>query len=156
MRSVRFVLLSIFALGSLLSGCSAIIQGTLISTLQPPTLPPGPTSPLPTPPPAAGAFQTGSYRNLFVELLDKSDAEVNTKLEAAWQQLFYGDDETQRVYYPVGADMAYIEDIGNQDVRTEGMSYGMMNAVQMDKQAEFNRIWKWAKTYMYHPDGPYK
>jgi len=46
--------------------------------------------------------------------------------------------------------------VGSGDVRSEGMSYGMMIAVQMDKQAEFNRIWKWAKTYMYQSDGPYK
>ena len=86
----------------------------------------------------------------------RSDAESAGKLHAAWQQLFYGNDDTQRVYYPVGEDMAYIEDIGNGDVRTEGMSYGMMIAVQLDKKAEFDRIWKWAKTYMYQTDGPYK
>jgi oligosaccharide reducing-end xylanase len=97
-----------------------------------------------------------TYRDLFQEYLGKSDAEVQTKLEAAWQQFFYGSDDYQRVYYPVGDDMAYIMDIGSGDVRTEGMSYGMMIAVQLDKQAEFNRIWKWVKTYMYQPDGPYK
>lgn len=105
-------------------------------------------TPLPTvpAPPAVGAFATGRYRNLFAELLNKSDAEVQAKIEAAWQQLFYGDDDTQRVYYPVGDDMAYILDTGNDDVRSEGMSYGMMIAVQLDKQEEFDRIWKWAKT----------
>jgi oligosaccharide reducing-end xylanase len=41
-------------------------------------------------------------------------------------------------------------------VRTEGMSYGMMIAVQLNKQAEFNRLWKWTKTYMYHAEGPRK
>jgi oligosaccharide reducing-end xylanase len=29
-----------------------------------------------------------------------------------------------------------------------------MIAVQLDKRAEFDRLWKWAKTYMYHADGP--
>jgi oligosaccharide reducing-end xylanase len=52
--------------------------------------------------------------------------------------------------------MAYIEDIGNNDVRTEGVSYGMMIAVQLDKKAEFDRIWKWTKTYMYQTDDPSK
>jgi oligosaccharide reducing-end xylanase len=106
--------------------------------------------------PPGGAFESGAYRNLFAEYLDKTDSEVQEKLEAAWNQLFYGDDRTQRVYYPVGEDMAYVEDIGNDDVRTEGMSYGMMIAVQLDKQDEFNRLWKWAKTYMYQSDGPYR
>ena len=102
------------------------------------------------------AVLTGSYRNLFSELLGKSQAEVQAKLDAAWQQLFYGDDATERVYYPVGSDMAYIMDIGSDDVRTEGMSYGMMVAVQMDKKAEFDRIWKWAKTYMFQQSGSYQ
>ncbi len=46
-------------------------------------------------------------RNLFVELLGKTDTAVAAKVDAAWRQLFYGDNDTQRVYYPVGADMAY-------------------------------------------------
>jgi oligosaccharide reducing-end xylanase len=120
-----------------------------------------PTQPLirvfPTPIPALTKPLEGiTYRNLFQEYLGKSDAEVQEKLHAAWQQLFYGADDYQRIYYPVSADMAYIEDIGNNDVRTEGMSYGMMIAVQLDKKAEFDRIWKWTKTYMYQTDGPYK
>jgi endo-1,4-beta-D-glucanase Y len=35
------------------------------------------------------------------------------------------------------------------------MSYGMMISVQLDKKEEFDRIWTWAKKYMYHEDGPY-
>ncbi len=57
-------------------------------------------------PDPAGAFVSGQYRNVFKEMLNKSDAEIQAKLDAAWQQLFYGDDDTQRVYYPVGTDMA--------------------------------------------------
>jgi oligosaccharide reducing-end xylanase len=125
------------------------------SSSQLPATPAAPEATLAAPDPA-GAFVSGQYRNLFKEMLNKSDAEIQAKLEAAWQQLFYGDDDSQRVYYPVGTDMAYVMDIGNDDVRSEGMSYGMMIAVQMDKQEEFDRIWKWAKTYMYQKDGPYK
>ncbi|MEJ2513147.1 MAG: glycosyl hydrolase family 8 [Anaerolineales bacterium] len=47
-------------------------------------------------------------------------------------------------------------DIGNGDVRTEGMSYGMMISVQLDKQEEFNRLWNWTKTFMYQSEGPYQ
>lgn len=110
-------------------------------------------SPEPTPVPAS---VSGTYRNLFTEYLGKSEAVVQATIEAAWQQLFYGDDSNERVYYPVGEDMAYIEDIYNADVRSEGMSYGMMIAVQLDHQEEFDRLWKWAKTYMYQEDGPYQ
>jgi oligosaccharide reducing-end xylanase len=111
----------------------------------------------PTPIPAAkSAFETGVYRNLFAEYLGKNNVEIQAKIEAAWNQLFYGDDASERVYYPVGSDMAYILDTGNDDVRSEGMSYGMMIAVQLDKKEEFDRLWKWTKTYMYQSAGDYK
>src|ERR1035441_6953288 len=32
------------------------------------------------------------------------------------------------------------------------MSYGMMVAVQMGKKAEFDALWNWSKTYMYHAE----
>lgn len=89
------------------------------------------------------------YRNVFVEI-GKTKEEVENKLKAIKEAFFYGPD---KVYFPVGDDMAYIEDTGNHDARTEGMSYGMMMCVQLDMKEEFDRIWKWAKTYMYMEDG---
>jgi oligosaccharide reducing-end xylanase len=106
--------------------------------------------------PSVNSYETGEYRNLFEEYLGKTDQEIQAKIDAAWDQLFYGDDDFQRVYYPVDEDMAYILDVGNGDVRSEGMSYGMMIAVQLDHKEEFDRLWKWAKTYMYQSDGPYR
>jgi oligosaccharide reducing-end xylanase len=102
----------------------------------------------------AAGFARPAPRNLFTELLGKSDAEISAKIDAGWQHLFYGRDSDQRVYYPVGEGMAYIADTGNGDVRSEGMSYGMMIAVQLDRRDEFDRLWRWAKRYMYHADGP--
>ncbi|MEJ2513146.1 MAG: hypothetical protein P8Y72_16310 [Anaerolineales bacterium] len=81
--------------------------------------------------PIGGAFETGVYPNLFKDYLGKSDEEIQAKIDTAWDQLFYGDDNFERVYYPVGEDMAYIEDIGNSDIRTEGMSYGLMISLAM-------------------------
>ncbi len=101
-----------------------------------------------------GAPATGQYRNLFREYLGKSDAEIQAKVEGGWQQLFYGDENTQRLFYPVAGDMAYVPDINNNDVRTEGLSYAMMISVQLNHQKEFNQIWKWAKHYMYYDGGP--
>ncbi|MGZ9163730.1 MAG: glycosyl hydrolase family 8 [Anaerolineales bacterium] len=118
------------------------------------TVPPAETQPAPVP--TQSAFETGVYPNLFTDYLGKSDEEIQAKINEAWDQLFYGDDSSERVYYPVGADMAYILDTGNDDVRSEGMSYGMMIAVQLNKKEEFDRIWKWTKTYMYQTDGGYK
>jgi oligosaccharide reducing-end xylanase len=51
--------------------------------------------------------------------------------------------------------MTYIPDIKHEDVRTEGQSYGMMLAVQMNRQDEFNRLWKWTKTHMFHREGKF-
>lgn len=110
-----------------------------------------PASPAET---SVGAFATGHYRNLFKEYLGKTDAEINEKLEAAWQQIAHGDPANQQLIYPVGDGMAYIPDVGNRDVRTEGLSYGMMIAVQLNHKKEFNQLWKYAKTFMYHDRGP--
>ncbi len=107
-------------------------------------------------PPAGGAFATGQYRNLFHEYLGRSDAEVRARLDAAWHQLFAGDPDSERLFYPIGDGMAYVPDINNHDVRTEGMSYGMMICVQTNHQSEFNQLWKFAKHYMYYDSGPFR
>ena len=112
---------------------------------------PFPDAPTPA---SVGAVSTGNYRNMFKEL-GYSDAEIDKKVESAWQKFFYGTDE-ERIYYPVGEDMAYIYTADTDDVRSEGMSYGMMICVQMDKQEEFDRLWKWAKTHMQHKSGEFK
>ena len=105
--------------------------------------------------PAKGAFYTGVYRNMFAEAGYDRNL-IDSKLEAIWQQLFYGDANQQRIYYELGSDEAYIFDTGNKDVRSEGMSYGLMICVQMDKQKEFNKLWKWSKVHMQHQSGPRK
>lgn len=91
------------------------------------------------------------YRNVFKEF-GHSEKEINERLEEIFQTIYYGEEGT-RFYYPVGDDMGYMTDTGNNDARTEGMSYGMMVCVQLDKKEEFDRIWKWAKTYMYLDKG---
>jgi oligosaccharide reducing-end xylanase len=100
----------------------------------------------------SGAYTTGHYGNLFLEA-GHSRKEIARKIDAAFQQLFHGDPDTEAVYYPVGQNanglLAYLTDINNRDVRSEGMSYGMMIAVQMNKKAEFDALWNWSKTYMY-------
>ena len=104
---------------------------------------------LPPPSPSAiGAVSSKNYRNMFKEW-GKSEAEITDKVNSTWNKLFNGS-ATEKIYYTVGADMAYILDSGNNDVRSEGMSYGMMMCVQLDKKTEFDRLWKWAKTNMYN------
>ena len=106
----------------------------------------------PIPEPAKGAYETGTYRKVFAEC-GYEEADIQAKIDEAWEALFYGGDDT-RIYFESGGDEAYIMDIGNNDVRSEGMSYGMMMCVQLDKKAEFDRLWKWAKTHMQQTEGP--
>lgn len=102
--------------------------------------------------PTEGAFYTGKYRNLFLDA-GYTEAQVNQRLADLWHTYFEGDENNERLYYEVPGDMAYILDTGNDDVRSEGMSYGMMLCVQLNKQEEFNKLWKWAKTNMQHKSG---
>jgi oligosaccharide reducing-end xylanase len=103
----------------------------------------------------AGAFATGKYRNLFVEA-GYSPQEVTAKINRTFERLFHGDPNKQALYFPAGKNtngpLAYIFDINSNDVRSEGMSYGMMIAVQLNKRAEFDAIWNWARTYMFHDE----
>jgi oligosaccharide reducing-end xylanase len=102
-----------------------------------------------------GAYQSGRYRNLFAED-GHSEREIKAKIDAAYQQLFHGDAQTQAIAFAAGSNangpLMYVTDWANHDVRTEGMSYGMMITVQLDKKSEFDAIWNWAKTYMYISD----
>ena len=99
----------------------------------------------------ANQFEGKKYRNMFTEVgIEEND--IAQRLEDIKDYYFYGGDD-ERVYYPVGTDMGYICDTGNNDVRTEGMSYGMMICVQLDMKEEFDRIWKWTKTYMWMSEG---
>ena len=99
-----------------------------------------------------GAFATRRYRNLFAELGYKQK-DIDKKLKSVFESVFYGPD---KVYFEVGDSMAYISDIKNHDVRTAGMSYGLMIAVQFDRKDIFDRLWRWGKKYMQHQEGPLK
>lgn len=106
----------------------------------------------------AGAAHTGVYRNLLRELRpDVTEAAIDAKLAGYWRSLFEGSAD-RRVVYPAApttnGPAAYVLDVGNADVRSEGMSYGMMIAVQMGRQAEFNALWNWAATHMRYASGP--
>ena len=96
----------------------------------------------------------GVYRNIFKEC-GYSEEEIEKRVKETFETIFYGSEE-ERFYHEAGADMGYMEDTGNHDVRTEGMSYGMMVCVQMNRKQEFDRLWKWVRTYMYIEDGPGK
>jgi len=95
------------------------------------------------------------YPNLLAEA-GYTQSDIDARIQATFQQLFHGDPKNEAVYYPAGANangpLAYIFDVNSGDVRSEGMSYGMMIAVQMNKKEEFDAIWNWSLTHMYHDD----
>ncbi|HXU05376.1 MAG TPA: glycosyl hydrolase family 8 [Polyangia bacterium] len=93
-----------------------------------------------------------TYRNLFTEVLGKSASDVDAKVNAAFQQLFHGTGD-QPIYYEFMTDEAYLLDVVHNDVRSEGVSYGMMIAVQLDKKAEFDRLWRFAVKRMRQSSG---
>lgn len=96
-----------------------------------------------------GANETGKYRNVFLEAGYKQ-ADIDAKLTKAYNDVFESPD---RVYFEVGDSMAYVSDLKNNDCRTEGLSYGMMVAVQLNKKDVFDRLWRWTKKYMQHQGG---
>jgi oligosaccharide reducing-end xylanase len=80
--------------------------------------------------------------------------EINNRLDAVFHAIF--EDEEERFYFPQGSDMGYLMDTGNLDARTEGISYGMMMCVQRNEKELFDRLWRFAKAYMWQEKGRYK
>ncbi|MCE4553070.1 glycosyl hydrolase family 8 [Roseateles cellulosilyticus] len=117
-------------------------------------------TPVPATPGAAASAASvpAAYRNLLREIRpDITEADISAKLARYWQSLFEGDAQHRIVYAaaptPHGP-ASYVLDVGNADVRSEGMSYGMMVAVQMGRKAEFDALWNWAYTHMRYASGP--
>lgn len=96
-------------------------------------------------------YKTAGYRNLLAEL-GISQSEIDKKVKDSFNTMFRGSADVT-LYHDAGDGMGYVEDTGNIDARTEGMSYGMMMCVQMDEHELFDRIWKWSMTNMYMTEG---
>ena len=90
------------------------------------------------------------YHNIFKEAGYKQ-TDIDKKLAKAYYDVFEG---PTKVYFEEGDSLGYVSDVKNNDARTEGMSYGMMVAVQLDKKDVFDRLWRWSVKYMQHQDGP--
>ncbi|MCR8659962.1 glycosyl hydrolase family 8 [Paenibacillus endoradicis] len=97
------------------------------------------------------AYESNQYRNVFAEYGYTEEA-INERVQSTWDALF-GEDEATKIYYELGDDKGYLLDTGNNDVRSEGMSYGMMMAVQYNQQHIFDRLWNWTFNYMYMTEG---
>ena len=93
-------------------------------------------------------------RNLFREAGFAQNA-IDAKVDGALHDFFQGD-ESLRCYYETGADEAYILDSGHGNVCSEGMSYGMMIAVQADRREEFDRLWNFSRRRLRNAHGDWE
>lgn len=102
-----------------------------------------------------GAYATGRYRDLFKER-GHSKKQIDTKINKAFNQLFFGNPDTQAIYFQAGKNelgpLAYISDVPHNDIRSEGMSYGMMISVQLNRKDVFDAIWNYTMSSMYISD----
>ena len=80
-----------------------------------------------------------------------TDEQVLQRIDEVFRLIF--EDPEQGFYHEVGDDAGCLEDTGNHDARTEGISYGMMMAVQRNRKDLFDRLWRFARRYMYLSDG---
>src|SRR5207237_8654373 len=85
-----------------------------------------------------------------------SKKEIRQKIEGAFSQLFHGDPANETIYCEAGGNsngpLAFITDYKHHDVRTEGLSYGMIIAAELNKKKEFDALWNWSITYLYNPE----
>ena len=98
-----------------------------------------------------GAFETGIYPNYLAEI-GIDDAEARKRVENAFHQIFF--DPQENFCHHTDEDAWCMVDTGNIDARTEGMSYGMMMCVQMDRKDIFDRLWTFSERYMLMKQGP--
>ena len=92
-----------------------------------------------------GAFHTGLYPNYLAEA-GVSDEAAREKVNSAFQTIFF--DPEENFCHHTDEDAWCMVDTGNIDARTEGMSYGMMMCVQMDRKDIFDKLWSFTERYM--------
>ena len=98
-----------------------------------------------------GAFETGKYPNYLAEV-GISDEQAREKINKAFDTIFF--DPEENFCHHTDEDAWCMVDTGNNDARTEGMSYGMMMCVQMDRKDIFDRLWTFSERYMLMKEGP--
>ena len=98
-----------------------------------------------------GAFRNGKYPNYLAEI-GIGEEEARKRVEQAFETIFF--DPEENFCHRTEEDAWCMVDTGNIDARTEGMSYGMMMCVQMDRKDIFDRLWTFSDRYMRMREGP--
>ncbi|MBZ0145627.1 MAG: hypothetical protein K8F56_18820 [Rhodocyclaceae bacterium] len=107
--------------------------------------------------PEQGSTVTGGYPNHF-SAIGVSAPQATARLQQDYQALFPQTScgpppcSGSRLLYfdPTATSRAFVYDHEQSVVKSEGMSYGMMIAVQMNDKPTFDRLWRWSKHYMQH------
>lgn len=99
----------------------------------------------------SGAFHTGLYPNYLKEI-GISNEQAREKVNRSFETIFF--DPEENFCHHTDEDAWCMVDTGNNDARTEGMSYGMMMCVQMDRKDIFDKLWTFSERYMRITQGP--
>ena len=95
------------------------------------------------------------YPNTFTSVLGVNASDVSTRLEDAFQKLFYSTDENQTIYVPYSPNSSYIQDpLHGNDVRSEGIGLAMVIMVALGHRPEFDQLWTYAKENLKQGAGP--
>lgn len=97
-----------------------------------------------------GAGAMGHMETSLFEQCGYSREAIQARLERNWTEMFEGPD---KIYWENDEGLGYVMDTGNHDVRTEGMSYAMMIAVQYGRKDVFDKLWGWVMKYMFMTEG---
>ena len=100
-------------------------------------------------------MQRHTPRDLFVEV-GYGPHFADQLIQNAISKLFEGDPIDERVCFDASSDMSYIIDIGHDDIRSEGMSYGMFIASLTKQERLFEKLWNFTKKYLRNNSGPHK
>ena len=93
-----------------------------------------------------------TYPNQFARI-GISDAAVLSRLSDCFSTIFFSPENNFYHPHPTDPDAACMVDTGNNDARTEGMSYGMMMCVQMNRKDLFDKLWTFSMRYMHLSSG---
>ncbi|MFL5306968.1 MAG: glycosyl hydrolase family 8 [Polyangia bacterium] len=156
MRAAGAILLVLLA-----AGCRTTTDslGSNPSQLNPDATVPVPDATVPVPDAAAGSDATvlhpvtrpSSYPRVLQTVLNLTDTTVSNKIASVYNQLFHGSQSAQQPIYflnPADSTQAYILDVLHSQVRSEGQGLGMMLAVQLNHQDDFDHLWRYAKAQM--------
>lgn len=94
------------------------------------------------------------YRNMFAEI-GLTQERIDARIREVYETIF--EDEGEKFYWENPREhTAYFLDTGNNDARTEGMSYAMMLCAQLDKKEKFDKLWRFSYKHMLHREGVYE